>query len=52
MYREFSAAIFVDIEKKKNNTTRLIGPPPIPRKEDIIPRNTPIRTHTIAFSTL
>ena len=40
------------MEKKKNSTTRLIGPPPIPRKDDIIPRKMPIKMHTTALSTL
>ena len=42
IYREFSAATLVVMEKKKNRTTRLIGPPPIPKKEESIPRKTPI----------
>ena len=49
IYNEFSAAVFVSIEKKKNKTTRLIGPPPMPKKEDIMPRKSPITIHTRAF---
>ena len=30
------------IEKKKYKTARFIGPPPIPRKEERIPKNNPI----------
>ena len=51
IYREFCAAVLVSIEKKKNKTTRLIGPPPIPRKEEQIPNATPIRIHASAFCT-
>ena len=32
--REFWAAVFVSMEKKKERKTRLKGPPPIPRKEE------------------
>lgn len=45
-YREFSAATLVVIEKKKNKITRLIGPPPIPKKDERIPRKTPMHTQT------
>ena len=41
IYKEFSAASLLVIEKKKNSATRLTGPPPIPRKEDKFPRTTP-----------
>lgn len=51
MYSEFCAAVLVSIEKKKNRTTRLIGPPPIPRKEEQIPSATPIKMHASAFCT-
>ena len=51
IYREFCAAVLVSIEKKKNRTTRLIGPPPIPRKEEQIPSATPIKMHASAFCT-
>ena len=43
IYREFSAAVLVSMEKKMNSTTRLIGPPPMPRNEEKIPKTRPIR---------
>ena len=49
IYREFSAAIFVVIEKKKNKTTRLIGPPPMPKKEERIPRKIPMATQALSL---
>ena len=52
IYNEFSAAIFVGIEKKKNKTTKLIGPPPIPRNDEIIPRNAPMLKQTDFLSIL
>ena len=42
MVREFSDAIWVGMEKKKNKTTKLIGPPPMPKKEDITPKAQPM----------
>ena len=45
IYRLFCAAAFVSMLKKKNSTTRLIGPPPIPQTaptadaEKLIARN-------------
>lgn len=47
IYKEFWAATLVSIEKKKYKTTKLIGPPPIPRKEDITPNDIPINRQTI-----
>ncbi len=39
--RELNAAVFVSMEKKKERIIRLMGPPPIPRKEEKIPRTEP-----------
>lgn len=39
---EFLAATFVFIEKKNDKITRLIGPPPMPKNDDITPKNKPI----------
>ena len=49
MYREASADSLVDIEKRNPRTIRLIGPPPIPRKLDIMPSTSPTITHTAAL---
>ena len=43
-HKEFLAAVLVSIEKKKENTTRLIGPPPIHKNEDMIPKIIPMKT--------
>ena len=43
-HKEFLAAVLVSIEKKKENTTKLIGPPPIPKNEDMIPKIIPMKT--------
>ena len=51
IYKEFSAAVLVDMEKKKNKTIRLMGPPPIPRKEERIPNIRPIIMQEKAFLT-
>ena len=51
IYREFCAAVLVGMEKKKNNTTKLIGPPPMPRNEDITPRTRPTSKQTIRLAT-
>ncbi len=42
IYKELSAAVLVFIEKKKYKTARLIGPPPIPKKDERMPRISPI----------
>ena len=42
IYNEFKAAVLVFIEKKKYKITKLIGPPPIPRNEEKIPRIRPM----------
>lgn len=49
IYSEFSAAVFVSIEKKKKSTTRFSGPPPIPRNDDNIPSTVPIIQHSMGF---
>ena len=52
IYKELAAAVLVSIEKKKYKTTRLIGPPPIPKNDDITPRTQPITAHTkVLFTT-
>ena len=45
IYKELSAAVLVFIEKKKYKTARLIGPPPIPKKDERMPRISPIDKH-------
>ena len=42
IYKEFCAASFVCIVKKKYSTTKLIGPPPMPKKEEKIPNIIPM----------
>ena len=51
MYSEFCAAVLVSMEKKKYSTTRLMGPPPMPRNEDMTPRERPISTQATGFLT-
>lgn len=52
IYRELSAAVFVFIEKKKYKTARLIGPPPMPRKDERTPNIKPIERQTMTEWTL
>ena len=52
MYRLFWAAVLVSIEKKYPSTTRLMGPPPMPKKLDITPSARPISTPGAAPCTL
>jgi hypothetical protein len=40
----------VSMEKKKFKTVKLIGPLPIPRKEEITPSSSPIKEQTAMFS--
>ena len=51
IYIEFAVAIFVSIEKKYDNITKFIGPPPIPRKAEINPKTSPIKIHKKEFLT-
>ncbi len=52
MYRLLDAAVLVSILKKKYSTTRLMGPPPMPKKLDMTPSTSPMTTHTGAAVTL
>ena len=47
MNKLLSAAALVSRLKKKNKTTRLIGPPPIPRKLERTPSANPINVQAI-----
>ena len=51
MYKEFLAASFAFMEKKKYRTATLLVPPPIPRNEEMIPRKMPITMVDPAFLT-
>ena len=42
IYSELAAARFVSMEKAKNKTARLMGPPPMPRKDDKRPIAAPM----------
>jgi hypothetical protein len=42
VYKEWRAAVFEFMDKKYEITMILIGPPPIPKKADTIPRNNPM----------
>ena len=44
--REFFAVSFACVEKKNDKTTILIGPPPIPRNDELTPRIKPMITQT------
>ena len=48
---EYTVAFFISILKKKTKTATFIGPPPIPRKLEINPREKPIIKMTKRFLT-
>ena len=49
IYRLLAAAVLVSMLKKKYSTTRLMGPPPMPRKLDIPPSASPMAPQTARF---